>query len=151
MDFLKKQLNNAGEDAAIDQAANYINNATGGGSKNIIDQASSFAKKTIHNQDGSTTTQTTGTSEAVVKDGDDTVKEKTTTTATQNSGDDQAQVKTTTQSDYVDKGISMVEEKVFNISADKQNQQMNQKIAGYVREGVESFQHRGDGNSNQNN
>lgn len=68
MDFLKNAVNNAGEDAIVDQAANYVNQATGGDKKQIIDQASSYIKKTIDNEDGSQTTTTKQTTDSTLLD-----------------------------------------------------------------------------------
>ena len=45
----------------------------------------------------------------------------------------------------------MVEEKVFKISADKHNQETNEKIAGFVRSGIEKYTGSNNNSNNSNN
>lgn len=148
MDFIKNAINDAGEkaakDAMVDQASNVLKNALGDGNSKIVDQASSFVKNTIDNQDGSKTHSSSSTTETTFLDQaqnmiKNTVNKQSETTVDGNKV--QTTEKTTVKSDYVDKGISIIEEKVFNISADKQNQEQNEKIAGYVRTGIEKITH----------
>lgn len=158
MDFIKDAINDAGEKAAkgamVDQASNVLKNALGDGNSKIIDQASSFVKSSINKEDGSKTQTTSSTTETTFLDQaqnmiKNTVNKQSETTV---DGDKvQTTEKTTIKSDYVDKGISMFEEKVLNISVDKQNKEQNEKIAGYVRTGIEKFTHGNDSKpSNEN-
>lgn len=161
MDFIKQSINDAGERAAkealVDQATNSIKGALGdNGNNKLVDQASSFVKSTFDNKDGSHGQTTQKTTEATFLDQAQNVikqtvtKESTTTDNkeggnSKNDGNAEKTEKTTIKTDYVDKGISLVEEKVFNISADKQNHEQNEKIAGYVRTGIEKLTHGNNG------
>jgi uncharacterized protein with von Willebrand factor type A (vWA) domain len=157
MDFLKKTISDAGEKAAqeamVDQASNAIKGALGDDNAKLVDQASSFVKQNLNNN-GNSSTQTTQKTEStflsqaqeLVKQ---TVTQETTTNNNNNDGEKQVQEKTTIKTDYIDKGISMVEEKIFNISADKQNKETNEKIADFVRAGIEKYT--GSNNNNNNN
>lgn len=163
MDFIKEAINDAGEKAAnevmVDQAAGAIKNVLGNDNSQLVDQVSSFAKKTLNNQSsGNSTQQTTETTQSSFLDQasnmiKQTVQHQSTTETTQNQNGEQQQQtteKTTVKTDYVDKGISMIEEKVFNITADKQNKEQNEKIAGYVRAGIERISGHDSNNSNNN-
>lgn len=161
MDFIKEAINDAGERAAkeamVDQASGALKNVLGGSQNDLIDKASSFAKQTLNNQSGNKTEKTTETTQSSFMDQasnliKQTVQKQTTTTTTEGQNGEQKQQetteKTTVKTDYIDKGISLVEEKVFHISQDQQNKAQNEKIAGFVRTGIEQLTHKG-GNNNQ--
>ena len=171
MDFLKKTLSDAGEKAAqeamVDQASNAIKGAFGGDNAKLVDQASSFVKQSLNNNGNSSTQTTQKTESTFLNQAEELIKQtvtkETTTTNNDNNnnnnnnnngnneGDKQVQEKTTIKTDYIDKGISLVEEKVFKISADKQNQETNEKIAGFVRSGIEKYTGSNNNSNNSNN
>ena len=167
MDFLKKTLSDAGEKAAqeamVDQASNAIKGAFGGDNAKLVDQASSFVKQSLNNNGNSSTQTTQKTESTFLNQAEELIKQtvtkETTTTNNNNNnnnngnneGDKQVQEKTTIKTDYIDKGISLVEEKVFKISADKQNQETNEKIAGFVRSGIEKYTGSDNNSNNSNN
>lgn len=167
MDFLKKTLSDAGEKAAqeamVDQASNAIKGAFGGDNAKLVDQASSFVKQSLNNNGNSSTQTTQKTESTFLNQAEELIKQtvtkETTTTNNNNNnnnngnneGDKQVQEKTTIKTDYIDKGISLVEEKVFKISADKQNQETNEKIAGFVRSGIEKYTGSNNNSNNSNN
>lgn len=160
MDFLKETISDAGEKAAkeamVDQASSAIKSALGGNvDSKIIDQASTFVKSSLNDKDGNKTTTTQQTSEStLLTQAQDLIKKTVTKESKTEESKDGQQTqteKTTVKTDYVDKGISMIEEKLFNISADKQNKERNEQIAGYVRAGIEKYNGKDDDNNNSNN
>lgn len=146
MDFLKESISNAGENAAkgamIDQATNSVKSALGGGDNAVLDQASAFVKKTVTSSGTKTTEQATFMNQA------QELVQKTVTKETTEQDDGSTKVEEKAKTDYVDKGISLVEEKVLNIKPDSAR---DEKIAGYVRAGIEKYTGSGSGSGGENN